>query len=485
MKTLFIDSVGLLLLGFVHLSASEARHPNRPFALQPQQAGEIWHPRATDAYREWLSVASSANGTKLVAAVSNGRLYTSGDSGLIWTPRESTRYWRYVASSADGAKLVAVVFGGRIYTSGNSGITWTAREMDRPWSCVASSADGTKLVASADFVGRIYTSVDSGIHWTPRASPRNWRAVASSADGAKLVAAEFFGKIYASTDSGLTWKVRTSDADRQWEAVASSADGMNLSAVEYLGNIYTSSDSGGTWITRATPPLKPWNSIACSADGTHLIASAIVVGGLFTSADSGATWIVRAESACPSVASSADGRKLIAVGDGKVFVSSFCGQGPLAPGATTLAASELGPQKATFNGAVDPKETPTTVWWEWGFTTASGNISESKDLDTITDPLRFNITTVEPSTEYHYRLIANNSFGTTIGDDIAFTTPPLVDRPTVHITLVANHVTVTWVGVGTLESARTAEGPYQSTGVSDGLFSTEPFDATMFYRVRH
>ena len=44
-------------------------------------------------------------------------MYTSTDSGVSRTPRESNRSWYAVASSADGSKLVAVVNYGQIYTS--------------------------------------------------------------------------------------------------------------------------------------------------------------------------------------------------------------------------------------------------------------------------------------------------------------------------------------------------------------------------------
>jgi hypothetical protein len=41
-----------------------------------------------------------------------------GPAGVTWTARESSRYWESVASSADGSRLVAVVYyGGQIYTS--------------------------------------------------------------------------------------------------------------------------------------------------------------------------------------------------------------------------------------------------------------------------------------------------------------------------------------------------------------------------------
>jgi hypothetical protein len=62
-------------------------------------------------------VASSADGTRLIAAFSNERLYMSTDSGVTWTPRENSRFWEAVASSADGNKVVAAEQGGRIYTS--------------------------------------------------------------------------------------------------------------------------------------------------------------------------------------------------------------------------------------------------------------------------------------------------------------------------------------------------------------------------------
>src|SRR5208283_2478592 len=65
--------------------------------------------------------------------------------------------WNAIASSADGTKLVAVTYNGLIYNSADSGATWTTNDMsDRlTWVSVASSADGVKLVASGN---HIYTS---------------------------------------------------------------------------------------------------------------------------------------------------------------------------------------------------------------------------------------------------------------------------------------------------------------------------------------
>ena len=209
--------------------------------------------------------------------VNIGQIYTSTDSGVNWTARESNRSWRSVASSSDGSKLVASVANGQIYTSTNSGVNWTARESNRNWLSVASSADGSKLVVGVAN-GQIYTSTDSGVNWTARESNRNWRSVASSSDGSKLVAVVINGQIYTSTDSGVNWTVR--ESTRFWQSVASSADGSKLVAVVFTGQIYTSTDSGVNWTVRESD--RNWNSVASSSDGSKLVAVGNV-GQIYTS----------------------------------------------------------------------------------------------------------------------------------------------------------------------------------------------------------
>ena len=73
-------------------------------------------------YNWWTSVACSTNGTKLVAA-GGGSVYTSTNSGLTWTVDGA--FDGSVASSADGTKLVVATSGQGIRTSTNSGETWT------------------------------------------------------------------------------------------------------------------------------------------------------------------------------------------------------------------------------------------------------------------------------------------------------------------------------------------------------------------------
>ena len=248
-------------------------------ALSP---GVTW--TARDSSRNWVSVASSADGSKLVAAAQSapgvGQIYTSTDSGVTWTTRGVSTNWLCVASSADGSKLVAAVSGGQIYTSTDSGTNWTARESGRSWRSVASSADGSKLAAVV-YGGQIYSSTNSGVSWTPRASGANWVSVASSADGTKLVAGVTAGQLYTSPDSGLTWTARENMGN--WYSVASSADGSKLAAANYGYQMYTSTDSGVTWTPRGISTS--WYAVASSADGSKLVG-VVSYGQIYTSTPS-------------------------------------------------------------------------------------------------------------------------------------------------------------------------------------------------------
>jgi hypothetical protein len=210
--------------------------------------GQTWTPHESN--REWWCLASSADGSRLVAGTYPGQIYTSDNFGSSWTARPTgSHHWTMVACSDNGDNLVAVVSGGQIYTSMDSGEHWTEQDSGvRNWIAVASSENGDKLVAVDNGGydgGQIYTSADWGTTWTAHESNRHWWAVASSADGSKLVAVEWGGRIYTSTDSGVTWMPR--ESSRLWSAAASSADGSKLAAAANGGLIYTS----------ACPPPNP------------------------------------------------------------------------------------------------------------------------------------------------------------------------------------------------------------------------------------
>ena len=327
----------------------------------------------------WTCVASSADGTKLVAGsasrfdyqvgawVGEGGIYRSLDSGATWEKTSAPAVnWSCVAASADGSKLVAAVNrlgivpafggeppGGMIYTSTNSGVTWTPCHAPATgWDSVACSADGTRLVAASetdywdgtklsDRESDIYESIDLGATWKPTGAREGTTAVACSADGYRLLAAGAWREIYTWPYSG-PWR-RLFNAQPIYE-LSCSSDATKLAAVGAMGFgldtqvIFCSRDSGVTW-SQTSAPTNYWSCTASSADGTRLVAGAYP-GGIYCSSNSGAIWL---QTSAPSnnwisVASSADGIKLVALavtafdssgnywsGDAAIYLSSNAG----------------------------------------------------------------------------------------------------------------------------------------------------------------
>jgi photosystem II stability/assembly factor-like uncharacterized protein len=237
----------------------------------------------------------SAKGDKMAAVATYGsEIYTSTNYGVTWVSNSvPSELWWSIASSADGTKLIVLGGGGigpgPIYVSADSGMTWTpANAPVTNWVSVAASANGSNWVAAVELgygqspSGYIYTSTDCGLDWTLMTNAPNlqYLSISSSADGATLLAIGGGSPslIYTSTNSGSTWFSNTTPLGLFTDG-ACSADGRTLAVVSplglYGGNtgfIYTSTNSGITWISNSVPS-QSWSRIASSADGNLLVAS--------------------------------------------------------------------------------------------------------------------------------------------------------------------------------------------------------------------
>jgi photosystem II stability/assembly factor-like uncharacterized protein len=349
-------------------------------------SAQTWTPTSAPT-NDWTSVACSADGSKLVAAVNGGGIYTSTNSGITWTLTSAPNTsWTSVASSADGTTLAAVsedVYGS-VYVSTNSGATWNNRNggiafpplpmPEHPCGfAVCLSADGTRLVVAEniynwwfdDFVyGLIYTSTNSGVAWNrgyASGASAYWSSVAGSANGSKLVATAHGGGIYTSTNSGATWTL-TSAPNASWISVASSADGIRLVAAsaDGMSRVCISTNSGATWnycvVLWAVPMGYAcyWSAVCSSADGTKLAVAANSVyllgnlfpGPVYTSSDSGTTWNPGPAATWSSVAGSADGSEFVAAANGGGIYTSRNAPAPvlsIAPSGNRLAFSWIVP----------------------------------------------------------------------------------------------------------------------------------------------
>ena len=146
-------------------------------ALVNSAFAQTWTPTAAIA-TNWATVACSATGTKLVAAVGGftglGLIYTSLDSGATWTEVSGQYFlypysWTSVASSADGNRLMAVVGG---YPS-NLGLIYTSQSTPTPNLSITS-------VGTATLVAWTIPSVNFTLQQNSDLTTTNWTDVVTA-----------------------------------------------------------------------------------------------------------------------------------------------------------------------------------------------------------------------------------------------------------------------------------------------------------------
>ena len=231
-----------------------------------------WTERTSAGNRNWYSLASSVDGTKLtgcrpcggISATTNiGYLYTSTDSGATWTERTSAGNdnWYSVASSADGTKLAAIVWSESRVT-GTSIFQRTAEPPGLPRAVLDRHRQRVTAGRHSVISGRYETcgQLPGMSISTPQLTGERTQTVprlktivsvlvcpiASSGDGTKTAALSILSNyIYTSSDSGVNWTERTSAGSKNWMSIAISSDGSRIVAgLQENGYIYTSTDDG-------------------------------------------------------------------------------------------------------------------------------------------------------------------------------------------------------------------------------------------------
>jgi hypothetical protein len=102
------------------------------------------------------------------------------------------------------------------------------------------------------------------------------------------------------------------------------------------------------------------------------------------------------------------------------------------PSVKTGSATSIGQNSATLNGTINPNGSATTYLFQWGLTTAYGASSmlTAAGAGTTAISVSAHATHLIPGTVYHFRLIASNGFGQSLGTDHKFKTagtpPPAV-----------------------------------------------------------
>ncbi len=102
------------------------------------------------------------------------------------------------------------------------------------------------------------------------------------------------------------------------------------------------------------------------------------------------------------------------------------------PSVTTGTHSKVTDASAQLHGAVNPNGSGTNYYFQWGLTVAYGvnSVEHSAGAGTKAVSVSTTASGLIPGTTYHYRLVATNGSGVTVGADRTFTTtgkpPPVV-----------------------------------------------------------
>jgi hypothetical protein len=94
-------------------------------------------------------------------------------------------------------------------------------------------------------------------------------------------------------------------------------------------------------------------------------------------------------------------------------------QAAVVPKVNTNGAREVSYGSAVLTGSVNPNGSNTSYYFQYGLTKAYGSQTTIADAGAGTKavPVRLSISGLQPLTVYHYRLVAVNAAGASIGDD--------------------------------------------------------------------
>jgi hypothetical protein len=97
-----------------------------------------------------------------------------------------------------------------------------------------------------------------------------------------------------------------------------------------------------------------------------------------------------------------------------------------APVVVTGPATGVTQNTATLTGTVDPEGVATTYYFEYGTSNAYGLTTPQQPAGAGDEPVPVEVALagLTGNTTYHYRLVATNADGTTLGSDSTFTTEP-------------------------------------------------------------
>ncbi len=360
-----------------------------------------------------------------------------------------------------------------------NGTTWSAQTPPAPAgptnlrgvSCASSTAcTAIGLYENSEHRYRVVAERWNGTEWTLQTPPNPKETIASVLNAVACSAAEACTAVgYAESSSGRAalverwsageWAVQTTPSPSGSAVVLHGVACPSATSCAAVGTYRDASNNqvtlaeswnGTEWKT-STPP-NPTGGTTPILSGVACTASSVctAVGSYLASVNNanieaplaenwnGTSWSIEAT---PLFEQPAHNRKAIMLGAScltsgctavgqRIDVASEAtatlaeNRAMIKPYVETNQASAISPAEATLNGVVSPEGASTKYFFEYGTTTSYGTKTAEVSIGSgiANLPESKTITGLQQSTLYHFRIVASNSFGTSLGSDHTFTT---------------------------------------------------------------
>jgi len=155
---------------------------------------------------------------------------------------------------------------------------------------------------------------------------------------------------------------------------------------------------------------------------------------------------------------------------------------PVAPAATTVAASSISSTAATLNGAVNPNGADTHIWFLYGASSTLSGATQTTSQDigsgTTATAVTAGLSSLSPSTTYYFEVVAQNSTGATDGLIQSFTTSA---TPTFSVSGTTPAAISSPGGTTSSTITLTSENSFSGSIVLSGTIGQYPTGASLAY----
>ncbi len=373
-------------------------------------------------------------------------IYLSNNAGTFYNLiTDHVASWLKSVNFRSQSKGCAVGAYGKVLNTTDGGNTWNAFTLSGPMSqrhynCIYYSDTLTGYIAGGienfNPVSTLLKTTDGGNSWNMVLDTAgSWLTSVHFPTSHTGYAVGTNGVLYKSQDAGSTWSKKS---------IPGPAGTRNFNAVFFVSNttgiivggnpendsiqtILKTTDGGDSWqvLSDTIGPILNSVYFLNVLEGYAVGAKGTVLHTL----DGGSSWqkLSIPENSASYVFNCVrflnPNYGYIAGNSGVIYrYLEGSGEGPLA---ITLAATNISETSARLNAEVNANSYATAVLFEYGQTTAYGNvISSTPDTvhGTSATPVRADLTGLSPNTLYHYRIRATNFMATNYSPDKQFYT---------------------------------------------------------------